>query len=480
MTQNDIIALINEIQTAADYPATKMNPLLNNILSAAYGPMYIGAIPPGNTNDETAGYRPGSVGYDTITERFYICETALSGNASWVLIPADAKFASLNYKSPNITVGTDVNVSIVKVTNNNLVLNTGCSVKLPANPFIGKTVLVYFVDSINVFTVRDSSGTAIVGAGSLTIPAAQQYSFSYSGTAWEIVGVNNSTAGTPSGVDVSNLAGVVVNDTNKLTFLGTSVTVLSDGSGGAEVTINPLAGIDVTRGATTITSAQEITFTNNFAVTGGAGIANVAYVSKIGIEQDGTSLTNPASTIDGFDFKGSMFSGVPIALNGNTAEVTLNGAKVLTLSGDLMPTASNDSSQGYSLGSIGRNTGSLQRTYICRNNNVGAAVWDLITEDRDFQQIAPIVNNGIGQINNSISSVQLIGSSISISVYTLKAPLYAYLGKKIHIFSLTNITNFYFKNAAGNVTYFLANVVSGKGIVAVCTDEALQTWVQIG
>jgi hypothetical protein len=479
MKQSDILALINEIQPAADYPATKMNKLLTDILAAAYGPLYVGGVPPSNTTDETFGYRPGSVGYDNITERFYICETALAGNAIWILVPTDAKFTTINYKASFDVISTDVNVSVIKTTNNNLA-NVLCGIKLPPNPFIGKTVLVYFKDAISQFTFKDSAGVNVVGANALTIPAAQQYIFSYSGTAWEIVGVNNTTAGTSSGVDVSNSGGTVTTGTNNLTFLGTGAVVADDGIGGTNITINPLAGVDVTRGATVVAAAQSIDFTSNFTVTADGTGADVAFVSRTIIKQNGTQLTGPGNTIGGFDFKGPMFSEVPVALNGSTAEITLNGAKVLSLTGSLMPTASNDSTQGYSLGSIARNTVDLQRTYICRVNTPGGAIWDQVTEDNGFQLLTAIVNNGSDQINFNVSSLELKSASASITSYVSKAPLFAYTGKKIHIYSNLAIGTFRFKSPSLLTEYFTCNIPAFTGIVAVCTNGATQTWTRIG
>jgi hypothetical protein len=480
MTQSDILALINEIQPAADYPATKMNKLLTDILAAAYGPLYVGGVPPSNTTDETFGYRPGSVGYDTLNKRYYICQSATAGNAVWILIPADSSYQVAAYTTTAQQVVCSVNTTVVKCSNDSVGGNLGCSLKLPANPYIGRTVLVYFDDSIIAFTVRDSSGTAVNGASSLTIPAGQQYTFTYSGTAWEIVGVNNTTAGTVSGVDVANTGGIVTTDTNKLTFLGTGATVADNGTGGTNITINPLAGVDVTRGATVVTAAQSIDFTNNFTVTADGTGADVAFVSRTTIKQNGTQLTGPGNTIGGFDFKGSMFSEVPVALNASIAEITLNGAKVLTMTGDVSPTASNDSSQGYSLGSVGRNTGNLLRTYICIGNAVGAAVWDRITEDNGFQLLGAIVNNGSDQINYNVSSLELKSASASITSYVSKAPLFAYTGKKIHIYSNLSIGTFRFKSPSLLTEYFTCNIPAFTGIVAVCTNGATQTWTRIG
>jgi hypothetical protein len=478
-TQTSILALINEIQTAANYPAIKMNPLLTQILAAAYGPMYISDVPPSLTNDENSGYRPGSVGYNTVNRRYYICKSAIAGNAEWILIPSDANFQSKEYAALYETISLNENTSVFKCTNTNIAVNFGCSVLLPSNPFNGKTLVLYFENAITNFFIKDSSEAIINGGNSLTIPAGQQYTITYSGTAWEIVGVNNTTAGSLSGVDVSNVGGVVTTDTTNLTFLGSAVTVTNDLSGGTDITINPLAGVDVTRGATVVAAAQSIDFTNNFTVTADGTGADVAFVSRTTIKQDGTQLTGPGNTIGGFDFRGSMFSEVPVALNASIAEITLNGAKVLIMSGDVSPTASNDSSQGYSLGSVGRNIGNLLRTYICRGNAVGAAVWDRITEDNGYSAFTP-VNAATNQINFYVANV-LLNPAGAILLYDLLAPQYAYVGKKVFIRFSSSITEFTFRNTSGpqpGVGGIL--VAANTTIIMVCTNESTQSWVRIG
>jgi hypothetical protein len=92
MTQAEIQLLIDQIVTNANYRANQLNPLLTDMLTASYGPMYIDDVPPTNSNDETQGYRLGSIGYDTISQRFYICKNPAAGAAEWQLIPVDANY----------------------------------------------------------------------------------------------------------------------------------------------------------------------------------------------------------------------------------------------------------------------------------------------------------------------------------------------------------------------------------------------------
>jgi hypothetical protein len=481
MTQNDILVLINEIQTAADYPATKMNPLLTKILAAAYGPMYIGSVPPSNTNDENAGYRPGSVGYDTITERFYICETALSGNASWILIPTDAKFTTINYKAAFDLVSTDVNVSVIKTTNNNI-LNTGCGIKLPANPFIGKTVFVYFVDAINQFTVKDSSGVIVVGANNLTIPAAQQYTFSYSGTAWEIVGVNNTTAGTVSGVDISDVGGVVTNNTNQITFLGTSVTVASDMVGGTNVTISPVTGVDIEVNTVALASPADfinITGSNLVAAVNTTGI-NLTYVSKIGIQKNGTTLTSGFYSVGSFNFKGTMFDTVDFNVGLDVVNVESNGPKTWTGIANVIPGLTDDAASGYSRGSVGYNNGNINRTYICTDNTIGAAQWRQITLDTKPVVIStPIINNQVITTTPDTAFLSINATAL-ISNFTVNAPLYPYTGKTLTVYynpTQVQATKNIMKLAAlgGEITGINLNA-KYSSVTFVCTNASTNTW----
>jgi len=477
LTQTQIIALINEIQTGADYPATKMNPLLNDILTAAYGPMYIGDVAPSNTTDENAGYRPGSIGYHTQTQRYYVCQSATAGNAVWVLIPADSNFQIVIFPSSNqnATIGPDI--SVIKITSPTY---DSCSILLPSNPYTGKTVVVYFDNAQTLFSFKNSLGVLVVGGNSLAIPAGQQYTFTYSGTAWEIVGINNSTAGSLSGINVSDSGGTVTTNTNNLTFLGSAVTVVSDLSGGTDITINPVSGIEVTRGTTVVNPATQINFTNNFALTTSGTDANIAYVARIPIKQDNVLVTNgPGFAISTLNFAGSMFSVDPVTATNPQVDITLNGAKTWTGGSNLGPGLTDDITAGYSRGSIGYQdiTGDVDRTYVCVDNTLGAAKWRRLTEDYGTSTFVP-ANGAVDQIDFDSSNVILtIGASISS--YFLRAPQFAYLGKRVFIYFERNVGTFYYSNTVA-VQYQSPTTNAGTSIVMVCTDEALQTWKRTG
>ena len=486
LTQSEILDLINEIQTGADYPADKMNPLLTNILAAAYGPLYVGTIPPGNTDDENDGYRPGSVGYDTVTERFYVCQSALSGNAIWILIPADANYQYKLYSNADEFIALNQNTSVFKADNTDAAINTFCYVLLPANPYTGKVIILYFQDAINDFFIKDSSGVVITSGSQIDIPAGQQYTITYNGVVWEIVGISNINPALASGVAVTKGATSVPNIT-AVNFIGSSVTVASGGGGVADVTITPLAGVNVTRGAgTTVTAAQTIDFSNNFNVSGvGSPTASISYLSRIAIEQDGTLITTPSSTIGGFDFKGAMLSGSNLVLNGSTAEITLNGAKALELFGSSIPTANTDSTQGYSTGSYARNLGDLKRSFICRFNAAGSAVWDRITEDSGYAFYNPISSGQDVQISYYVANVRLNTAAASTPNFTITVPRYAYVGKRLFIFTIKPISTLSVKGVGPQPFATIGNVPANSGIVMVCTDEGVdggitQTWVQIG
>jgi hypothetical protein len=474
LTQTQIITLIDEIQAGADYPATKMNPLLNDILTAAYGPLYIGSVPPSNTNDETGGYRPGSVGYDTLTKRYYVCQSALAGNAVWILIPADSSYQVAAYTTIAQQVVCSVNTTVVKCTNDSVGGNLGCSLKLPANPYIGRTVLVYFDDSIITFTVRDSSGTAVVGAISLTIPAGQQYTFTYSGTAWEIVGVNNTTAGSPSGVNVKEEGTVVTTDTTFLNFIGPTVTVTNSGSG-SDVTISANSGVDVQDAGSTVKAAAQFvnfTGTNLVATANGLG-ADVAVNPTITVRKNNVIVSSICNEIR---FNGSIYETVS---GGSAVVVSSNGPKSWLGTVNAIPGANDDSTAGYSNGSVGYNEGNLRRVYVCHDNTTAAAVWKQVSQDYKTQQIS-IVNAGTYPLDFNTAFVKLLGSA-TISTVTITATPYPYEGKTLTVYATTTvgtINQVSLSTLSGTITV----VTTGAKIASitfVCVNAALNQWIEI-
>jgi hypothetical protein len=303
MTQAQIQVLIDQIVTNANYRANQMNPLLTDILTAAYGPMFIDNAPPTGGEDETQGYRPGSVAYDTLSQRFFICKDATAGAADWVLIPSDANYEYKLYSSAGDGMTLFQNTSVFKADNNSLAVNLGCYVDLPANPYRGKVVILYLQNSIDVFDIRDSSGVPIFAGASLTIVGGDQYTIVYNGAIWEIIGIANINPATLSGVAVSKGVTIIPN-TTFLNFSGASVTVTPSGSG-ADVTINPISGIDVKEGGTTQkVGAQFINFDNvNFDVTANGLGADVAYLSSLGVRKN---YSFRSSTASGFNYLGTM------------------------------------------------------------------------------------------------------------------------------------------------------------------------------
>lgn len=473
MTQAQIQNLIDQITTGTDYTADEMRPLLTQLLSAAYGPMYIAAVAPSATTDEASGYRPGSVGYDTQTQRYYICQSALAGNAVWILIPVDSKFEPVAYTANSQDYLLQTNTTIVKVTSSTF---DSCLLRLPANPFNGKTVVVYFSFPQTQFTFADSVGTIVNGGNVLTIPAGQQFTFTYSGTAWEIVGINNTTAGTLSGVDIEENGTNIVSDTTFINFTG-AVNV-TPSTTGVEVEVLTNAGIDVQDDSSTVkSSAQFINFTgSNIAATANGLGADIAVNPTITIRKENAVISTTCNEIR---FKGSIFTTV----SGATAVAVISdGPKSWTGTANAIPGANDDSTAGYSLSSVGRNTGNLLRTYICRDNTTGAAIWDQVTLDYKTELVAMTNNGSYSLAPNTANAI--LSSSVNIVNYTLVVPLYQYEGKTITVYATTTL---------GSINAFTLSVTGGTSVIInlgpgvtyaslkfVCINPTTQDWRLIG
>lgn len=476
MTQAQIQVLIDQIVTGANYRANQMNPLLTDILAAAYGPMYIDIAPPTVNDDETGGYRPGSVAYDTTSKRFFICKDAATGAAEWILIPADANYEYKLYASAGDGMTLFPNTSVFKADNNDLVVNLGCYVDLPANPYRGKVVILYFQDSINQFDIRDSSGTPIISGASLTIPGGQQFTIAYNGSIWEIIGIANINPATLSNVAVSKGATNIPN-TTFLNFIGASVTVSPSGSG-ADVTINDTAGVDVKEGGTTIKAAAQFVNFNatNFDVTVNGIGADVAYLSSLQVRKD---YVSKSTTVTGLNYIGTMFEDV--SMSGNEALITSNGALTWYGFSNMIPGVNDDETLGYSRGSFGINVGNLKRNYICIDNGTAAATWVSISEDNGYESPTLVASPAI-VLNPSTANVAFAAVS-SLATTRINLPAFPYIGKKVYISFQSDVTNAQFRNSTP-VSQFSA-AISGatptnpKMIVAVCVDDVTQSWVRL-
>jgi hypothetical protein len=476
MTQAQIQVLINQIVTGANYRANQMNPLLTDILTAAYGPMFIDNAPPTVSEDETGGYRPGSVAYDTLSQRFYICKDATAGAADWVLIPSDANYEYKSYANPSEGISLGQNTSVFKAYNTNTVVNITCSVSLPADPYAGKVVILYFENAMDQFDINDSTGTPIFSGASLTIPAGQQYTITYGGVQWEIVGVSNINPSTLSGVAVSQGATNIPN-TTFLNFIGASVTVTPSGAG-ADVTINDIAGVDAQEGGVTIkTSAQFLNFNaTNFDVTVNGIGADVAYLSSLSVRKDSVSKSTTAT---GFNYIGTMFEDV--TMSSNEALVTSNGAITWYGFANMIPGINDDNTQGYSRGSVGVNSGTLKRNYICTDNTTAAATWIRISEDNGYESPALVSSPAI--VLGPVTANVAFAVASTLSVARINLPAFAYLGKKVFITFQSDVASVQIRNST-SLTQFTA-AISGatptnpKMIIAVCVNDVTQTWVRL-
>jgi len=476
MTQAQIQVLIDQIQPNANYRANQMNPLLTDILTAAYGPMFIDNAPPTVSEDETGGYRPGSVAYDTLSQRFYICKDATAGAADWVLIPSDANYEYKLYSSAGDGMILFQNTSVFKADNNSLAVNTGCYVNLPANPYRGKVVILYLQNSINQFDIRDSLGIPIFAGAGLTIIGGDQYTIVYNGSIWEIIGIANINPATLSGVAVSEGATNIPN-TTFLNFIGTAVTVTPSGAG-ADVTINPIIGVDVKEGGTTIQAAAQFVNFNatNFDVTVNGIGADVAYLSSLSVKKD---YVSKSTTATGFNYLGTMFE--DITMSGNEALITSNGALTWYGFSNMIPSVNDDETLGYSRGSFGINVGNLKRNYICIDNGTAAATWVSISEDNGYESPALLAAPALQLISNTANVAFAAVSTLAVTRINL--PAFPYIGKKVYISFQSDVTSAQFRNSTP-VSQFTA-VISGatpanpKMIVAVCIDDVTQTWVRL-
>jgi hypothetical protein len=479
MTQAEIQLLIDQIVTGANYRANQLNPLLTDMLTASYGPMYIDDVPPTNSNDENQGYRLGSIGYDTLSQRFYICKNPAGGAAEWQLIPVDANYEWKSYAATQETISLGQNTSVFKAYNTDTAVNTKCSVVLPENPYTGKVVVLYFENEMEQFTIKDSDDVPI-GAADILIPAGQQYTITYGGVAWEIVGVSNINPASLSGIDVNKGATSITNAT-AINFIGSSVAVAAGVGGSADVTINPISGVDIQRGGTLKKSdAQFINFNSYFFdVDPNSTGADVTFVQRITVTKD---LTARSTTAIGFDFAGTLFDTVSMTgLTGNTATVTMNGANTLTLSGAISPAVTDDASDGYSRGSVAVNTGTLKRTYICTDNTTDAANWVRLTEDNGYQVQTATTSGQNYPLLRDTSSFLIIGANVSSMTLTL--PSNQYNGKKIFISSQVSISGLVVNNFNGSTVMSSLNVsgstTAPKLLIFVCVDSVAQTWARL-
>lgn len=147
-------------------------------------------------------------------------------------------------------------------------------------------------------------------------------------------------------------------------------------------------------------------------------------------------------------------------------------------SGTSDPGSSNDNTQNYRIGSLGRNT-NTGRYFICVNANTGAAVWDNLNDD--FLVSTATFDDG------STTAIPLrtayfkatASESIDEATFTLPAP--TYVGKEIEIMVLGTVTtSITIVNGIAATQATLDPFTSLACVKLVCTDAAAQTWVVVG
>jgi hypothetical protein len=126
-TQAELQALIDNIVTGANFPATQMNPLLQGILNQAYSESVVQEIAMVNA---------------ATTQLTSQCGSAVLSNS----------------------VST-------------------YTVKLPANPLVGQKVVIFIsaTGTVGTLSIKDSDGIAVASTSAV---AFDTITYSYTGTAW--------------------------------------------------------------------------------------------------------------------------------------------------------------------------------------------------------------------------------------------------------------------------------------------------------
>jgi len=182
-TKNEVLALIAEV-VPYNYTPLQLNTLLsafllyedNFWLSSTAGDV------PATADDETQGYKAGSVGFNSNNSRAFICSDATEAAAVWTLLTDDKGLQVLTMTNGATVQSLDTSARI------NLTANVSAyTLKLPANPYTGKTVVIFVTatGTVGTLTIKDAAG-ATIGAGSAA--AFDTSSYTYNGTTWILTG----------------------------------------------------------------------------------------------------------------------------------------------------------------------------------------------------------------------------------------------------------------------------------------------------
>ncbi len=132
------------IITGANSTANLVRPILNDTLNVATA-FYSGSVNPSAANDNTQNYRPGSFGYNTATQRYFICRDAATGAAVWELISTDSLYVNFSFASLSTTQFSE-RTAFARATASGTI--DEAFFELPDSPYLGKTVDIIVLGTV--------------------------------------------------------------------------------------------------------------------------------------------------------------------------------------------------------------------------------------------------------------------------------------------------------------------------------------------
>ena len=144
-------------------------------------------------------------------------------------------------------------------------------------------------------------------------------------------------------------------------------------------------------------------------------------------------------------------------------------------SGTSDPGSSNDNTQNYRIGSLGRNT-NTGRYFICVNANTGAAVWDSLNDD--FLVSEATFADGSTTIMPFRTAYFIATTSGSVDEAVFQLPLPSYAGKSVKILVLGAVTTgITVVNEATSATQTTIDAcTSFASIELICNNVTTQAW----
>jgi hypothetical protein len=145
------------IITGGSSTANLVRPIMSDTLNVATA-FYSAATNPGAANDNTQNYRPGSFGYNTATQRYYICRDASTGAAVWELISLDSLYVNFSFASLSTTQFSE-RTAFVRATATGTI--DEAIFELPDVPYLSKTVDIIILGTVTTaINIANAAGAA--------------------------------------------------------------------------------------------------------------------------------------------------------------------------------------------------------------------------------------------------------------------------------------------------------------------------------